>query len=741
MNRLLRYFVAGAAIAFCHVSSAVEFNASISVTRPAWFLDPAVSPGLRDMNNSAGTSVPVPASNQLVMFFQPGDFHPIYCGAAYTDENGSINTLLECGGLLPDRLYAEVIGHSLRGFAVGVFDEDGFWASVIAAGMSGILGTIASGGAGGPAAMAAAAGLASNGGLILLDREPEWYRWITSVRNFPSGQTSINFGTFMIGGGAGPGADNDDWAAAVMEGVDFIYGHTNPNTLPLPVPLPVGYSGYEVSSWTINNPFFGAPSTVWRNVHMHQGWTGNAWDDWGGQMDALAHEYGHVLYNTRHSDQAHYWIDVVEYIKNHDTCNDDFGPRFAFYEGFAEAFSAITWRTHAASQGDSVQYPIPFYNCPNRGLTIEGNVADALSAMFYGVNADDQRDVNMLNAWFATSIAADSVVLPPLPLMINAVSQTRGFGHTLNDNWINYFNAFCGQQQGQPNFCGTRRYHCYVRDELASPGEWVFGGADCSPGISSVSNITTTTPGTSATDSLNNVGLSPADVVDQYTVHVYDSVNSSPPAYSSPPTVSLNVPDVPIPVCSSRHIAVETSNPNGSVEGERQEFLVLNDLQCRPDQSMVVNVSHTGCPVGLLNLFDNADDDDTETTAPCWSHGRFDESCLNEDPFNNGNNNTTDNSGSSTPGGNLPVIAQAWPEFRVEFSEASDAQFYQIRHSTIPNAVNSEAGNWWGFTAGDAHQTGLQTGTTNYIRVATKNSFGITEGPEFVYNAPNSVCQ
>jgi hypothetical protein len=218
-------------------------------------------------------------------------------------------------------------------------------------------------------------------------------QWVTEERLGRDGQV-LNFGDRMMGddfvAGTSPGTAQEAplWAAR-----EFWIAH---RTL---AQLRRG-STYRpfYFKWTVDHPWFGAPTTLWDTIIVDQARMQNAGDR-AAALQATPHEIGHVIHNRYHSGYTH-WLyeDAIQYAKVHEQCRED-TLILGWYEGFANFIEDWVYSAIApsgalpppASAGPigSVRAPggvawEPFTGCNQAGLALEGNNQALLNRIYYG---------------------------------------------------------------------------------------------------------------------------------------------------------------------------------------------------------------------------------------------------------------------------------------------------------------------------------------------------------------------
>ncbi len=725
---MTRRSIVGIALMLLTLASVVRAQ-EIAVTgrlvRPVWYDN--VGAQLRDDQMLTNPDT-IAASFQAVQFYQPGAFHPIYCGTALTDVTGTFSATAVCGGNPPTELYVEVLGMSGRGFLVGTFDEDGFYASLISSIGFAAVAALVSG------ALAPVAGGASVWLLTevmkRLDGPPEIFVWsfFNDRIALGPGQNSVDFGVLQIGGGSGNPSSNADWAAAVMEGVDFGYRHLNPlGFAPGAPPVPPAFS-----NWVINNPLFG-PTTVWRTVHLNQPFRDASGTiiGWEHNMGALAHELGHVVYNIRHSDENHFLLnDGANYLRNHAECRawSRYNAAFAHYEGYANAIGALIWRDHAIATGQPLAY-LPLFGCGYRGLDDEGEVSD-LYVQLYHATGNERTAPNLKNAE-AVAFGADQLSLPALPFMLNLVSAAGPTSHTPLQFWITHLSNACqAVEAGAPLYCGSDRFRCWARTNVANPGELPpdFFTAPCTPGASQITNVATTPAGPTTT---NVVTFTTVPHVDQYEVFTASGPPlppGTPPVWSgtAPPTTGIALQP-----CQTHLLWVRTVNNFGTTPSDPFETTPLNAAGCLPGVSSVISVAPQPLAIMCTTLERVERIDERAPLQP----GDEREQPERDMPG-------VHRPGDAEPDNQVPSLLSVLEDitelswYRVEYTTDPDARSYQVLYSTQSGDPTPSATSWWN---SNARVLSLEPGNTYFLRIRSRNDFGNVTGPEFAYGVPTGT--
>jgi hypothetical protein len=339
----------------------------------------------------------VPCAGIRVVAMDADNGFDEFCGAAYTDSGGQVNFRAECGDTShpSPEIYLRIEGKSLNGFSVGIIEpnllerildqlEDA-WQRLVQDGV--------------PIAVPALDQL----------RTHQTFEWETPWRRVADG-ASRDVGDVVIGTGgnmlAGPMsfmAARQWWAAhftmlRLRAGTRYHPMHFN-YTVNAPMP-----------DFT---PAFTAYDTVVVNFLRNAGGAASV------SLNATAHEIGHVLYNTYHSDNLHWVADCLGFFcfNPHALCSAE-RLNMAWYEGFANFIQDYvyqqwvwpTWSWAAAPMpaaappaGPPALPPIPFDGCAvtggpttipppptppaitgARAMSVEGNVTGLLNNIFFG---------------------------------------------------------------------------------------------------------------------------------------------------------------------------------------------------------------------------------------------------------------------------------------------------------------------------------------------------------------------
>src|SRR5262249_28259075 len=342
------------------VSARILCPASVVMPgNPALIANPLVGNIQLDPSFTRAVNVPCAGIRVVAMDADPGFDH--FCGAAYTDSRGQVNFRGECGDTShpSPEVYLRIDGKSLHTFSVGIIEtnllertldqlEDA-WERFVQDGV--------------PIAVPALDDLRSH----------QTFEWETPWRRVADG-ASLNVGDVVIGTGgnmlAGPVsfmAARQYWAThftmlRLGAGTRYRPMHFN-YTINAPLPdFTAAFTAYD----TVVVNFFrnaGGPASV--------------------SLNATAHEIGHVLYNTYHSDNLHWVADCLDVFcfRPHTLCGSE-RLTFAWYEGFAHfirdyvyqqwVWPTWTWAAPPAPAalppaGPPPLRPIPFDGCAVTG--------------------------------------------------------------------------------------------------------------------------------------------------------------------------------------------------------------------------------------------------------------------------------------------------------------------------------------------------------------------------------------
>jgi hypothetical protein len=351
-----------------------------------------------DPTFATATNVPCAGIRVVAMDADPGLDQ--YCGAAYTDSTGAVRFQADCGDIvdpLPE-VYLRVEGKGVSDFSVGVvdvnpldanpFDEllaelEGAWKRFVEDGV--------------PVPVPALDWLRSH----------RTFAWLGSTRTQVRSGGTVDFGSNDIGAG-GPVslmAARQYWAThftmlRLGTGTDYRPMHFNYSVnVPIP-PFTIAFTPYDTV--VIDATRTGVP-------------VGTA----SPALAATAHEIGHVLYNTYHSDNLHWLADCADTFcfrtrAAGSPCAGAFltppplpsltsQRGFAWYEGFADFIQGYVhqqwiWPLWAWSGMPAPPAPAatpalgaaPFAGCSVPGgpgpalISIEGNVEGLLNNVYFG---------------------------------------------------------------------------------------------------------------------------------------------------------------------------------------------------------------------------------------------------------------------------------------------------------------------------------------------------------------------
>ncbi|MGH9380416.1 MAG: hypothetical protein ACRD2Z_07365 [Thermoanaerobaculia bacterium] len=378
------------------VSARILCPASVVMPgNPALTANPLV--GSVQIDPSFTRSVNVPCAGIRVVAMDADIGFDGFCGAAYTDSGGRVNFRGDCGDPFrpSPEVYLRIEGRSLNGFSVGIIEPNlieraldqivAVWQRFVEDGV--------------PVAVPALDQL----------RTHQTSEWETPWRRVANG-ASLALGDFAIGMGGNMLAGPQSFMAARQ------YWATHFTTLRLRAgtryrPMHFNY--------TINAPLpdftsaFTAYDTVVVNFFRNAGGPASV------SLNATAHEIGHVLYNTYHSDNLHWVADCLGFFcfRPHALCGGE-RLKFAWYEGFANfvqdyAYQQWVWPTWTwppppaptavPPAGPPPLVLIPFDGCAvtggpttipppptppvitgPRAMSFEGNVSGLLNNVFFG---------------------------------------------------------------------------------------------------------------------------------------------------------------------------------------------------------------------------------------------------------------------------------------------------------------------------------------------------------------------
>lgn len=310
-----------------------------------------------DVNFGATTNVPCAGIRVVAMDADP--LQDEMCGAAYTDSGGNVTIRGECGDAIDPapEVYLKVQAHSVHGFSVGTVNG-----SVVEE----ILEALAIPATGVPPPLTRV--------LDLLDdlRDHRTFEWISPV------VAGGAFGDLFIGAGSATSA----MAARQFWVAQFTMSRLLAGTRFRPVAF----------NYSLNAPI-GFPTTLYDTIVVD--FTRTSGPAAIRALRATAHEIGHVLYNTYHSDVGHWLDDAPDYLTEHARCDTDHFQTLAWYEGFAQfvrdyVHQRWDWNTWSFALGFQ-----PFAGCAfnlgmdgtfagPRSMSVEGNVEGFLNNVFFG---------------------------------------------------------------------------------------------------------------------------------------------------------------------------------------------------------------------------------------------------------------------------------------------------------------------------------------------------------------------
>jgi hypothetical protein len=704
-------------------ASAEAIRVSGTIQRPMWQLPTSARD--RFMQSTLRW---VPASHQMVHVYQPRKSNDlvvgkIYCGTVWTDSNGSFDEDLICGdGNLPDQLYMEVFGTSARGFSVGAFDRVKFDLEAAALGGAAALGalfvSVGTFGAGTIAVTATALGVGPEAALNLFDRSPSPYVWVGAVEDVRGRRHA--FGTFRLGRGRrGDLANSDDYAAAVMEGVDYAHAElVRPRPKGVPAAAP-----WRWSSWIINNPYFGSPTTIWDKVHINPGVTRdsrrthaqNLDASWAHNMSAIVHELGHVVYNNAHSSKEHY-VDPNEailYAQIHDLCTTNISEKFGQYEGFAEAVSQAVWRTQTYRVDSAAPCRSNTASGSRPGFENEGNVADFYTSMIHGFG--NPRGTTSLHEYTSVPQGANLAFLPPLDALL-AMPRFAGAGsHSLTDMWNKYWRLLCEKSPtaSTPVFCGTERFRCWVANtsRLAPSSELpaAFRGLSCGP--DAVSSVGVTTISANPKSSSNDVRFQGADHAESYSIRI----RLPPGGVRTIATTTASATGISLAPCQRHSIEVTAINTFGSATSTPVEFMPGTDAVCGPGAPSVRSATFSHDEADLLEarlvMFEILHERSKSTGKPA------DQS--NPTPFEQRL---------------AQLLTAARRCYRIELNIAPGANRYSVRYR--PRTATAKETVETPVTPDRTQSICLEWGTRYIVNGVGHNDYGTTSGPDYSLDVP-----
>jgi hypothetical protein len=305
-----------------------------------------------------------------------------------------------------------------------------------------------------------------------LDFREQYTGWDGGTRK--SGGRAANFGSYWTAGGAAIGA------------VRFTY-----ETLEQ-----MGFRTFTSEWWL--GAVIGGPHTEWSRVLFLHRLTsppppGGSTPDDGTfriNLQAIPHEYGHVIFNNLHSNGDHYWKDVFGYAKVHYECVPIFA-NFAYYEGFGDTISDLVWGFHdkrnkqGRGAGDRCSTTSPI---PDEGSLLEANVADFYYSLVYG---HDESAVGRAQAgndyyFYSSPTGTDDYWLFPATLPSSMVAASGNTVHNLPEVWRSYLRQQCALTRTDatgkafPSVCSTQAFKCAMQQKsILSPYDQESLGLVC----------------------------------------------------------------------------------------------------------------------------------------------------------------------------------------------------------------------------------------------------------------------
>ncbi len=292
-------------------AQAASFDVNARIVCPASFLVGANPLGGNLLDPTFATAVNLPCAGIRVVAMDADFGFDEYCGAAYTDARGRVLFRGECGDTFrpSPEVYLRIEGRSLNGFSVGVVetsliervldDIETAWKRFIEDGVPLVV-------------------------PVLDDvlRSHQTLAWLSPSRRVADG-ASFDLGGNLVVGAGGP--------VSVMAGRQFSAAQFATFRLRAGTRYRPMHFNY-----TVNAPLppFSIAFTAYDTVVVD--FTRSTAARAPAALAATAHEIGHVLYNTYHSDSLHWLGDVPDYLTNHAAC--DLGRHhhtLAWYEGFA----------------------------------------------------------------------------------------------------------------------------------------------------------------------------------------------------------------------------------------------------------------------------------------------------------------------------------------------------------------------------------------------------------------------
>jgi hypothetical protein len=332
-----------------------------TITATARIFCPAnVVPGTGHIDTTFARPITnVPCAGIRVVAMDADPLGDEFCGAAYTDSGGNVVIQGECGDGVDaaPEVYVKVEAHSDNGFSVGVVDVDV---------VEDILEEILKASTGVPPPLTRVVDLFDD------LRDHQTFEWVSEV------VADGAFGDRFIGAG-GP--------VSFMAARQFWVAQFTMNRLLAGTrfrPMDFNYS--------LNAPI-GFPTTLYDTVIVDS--TRNTGAQATRALLATAHEIGHVLYNTYHSDLDHWLLDAPDYMTDHRRCDTDHFQTLAWYEGFADFIRDYVLQRWDWNRWAWALTFRPFPGCAfntnaagafvgPRSMSVEGNVEGLLNDVFFG---------------------------------------------------------------------------------------------------------------------------------------------------------------------------------------------------------------------------------------------------------------------------------------------------------------------------------------------------------------------
>jgi hypothetical protein len=340
---------------------ASSFEVTVRILCPASFLVGAGPGGATLLDPTFATAVNLPCAGIRVVAMDSDRGFDEYCGAGYTDARGTARFRAECGDMvnrLPE-VYLRIEGRSVNGFSVGVAPPPGI--ERILQQLEDTWERFVEDGAPIP--------------VPLLDelRAHQTFAWLSPLGRVRDG-TPVNAGTLAVGGGGAVSF----LAARQFSAAQYAMFRLGAGTRYRPMPF-----YYNVN---VPIPSFALAFTAYDTVVVDRTFTGAAASP--ATLATTAHEIGHVLYNTYHSDVLHWVGDALDIFgfRASPVCGS-VSLGLAWYEGFADFvrdyvhqlfdFPSFTWVTAPPPPGCAAP------GAPG-DMSVEGDVEGLLNNVFFG---------------------------------------------------------------------------------------------------------------------------------------------------------------------------------------------------------------------------------------------------------------------------------------------------------------------------------------------------------------------